>query len=321
MSTEFSPLPSVVAEQPSPVVLFIFNRPELTSRLIEAIRNANISILFVVADGPRQNNERDEELCLQSRALIDDENWKFKVVKQYRTDNLGCGVSISTGLDWVFSQVEHCIILEDDCIPTPTFFPFCSELLERYRFDDRVMIISGDNYLMHQYAMETSYSFSIYAQIHGWATWRRTWEKYDFHMKDWPTVRSTAWLKNLLGNRRYAQSWIDNFDLAYRESNTNSKCAYWDFQLMYASWKNNAVNIIPSVNLISNIGYGESATMTFDRNHPLAELAVKEMLFPLRHPELIVRDHRVDDILKTTAFGYKPLHIKIYRKILKILGF
>jgi hypothetical protein len=320
MSTEFSSVTSPCVSQSSPVAIFIFNRPEHTSRLIEAIRNANISILFVVADGPRPNNKIDEELCSQSRALIDNENWKFKVVRQYRPENLGCGVSVSRGLDWVFSQVDQCIILEDDCIPTPTFFPYCTELLDRYRYDDGVMIISGDNYLMHQHIMDTSYTFSVYSLIHGWATWRRAWEKYDFYMKDWPALRSMAWLKNLLGNRRYAQSWIDNFDLAYRESNANQKCVFWDIQLMYACWKNNVVNIIPSVNLISNIGYGESATMTFDGDHPLAELETEEMMFPLRHPELISRDYRVDNILKITSFGYKPLYIKVCRKIRKILG-
>jgi hypothetical protein len=243
------------------------------------------------------------------------------VIKQYRKENLGCGVSVSRGLDWVFSQVDCCIILEDDCIPNPTFFRFCSELLERYRFDDRIMMISGDNYLKNQYAIDSSYTFSIYSLIHGWATWRRAWEKYDFYMKDWPTKRSMAWMKKLLGNRRYAQSWIDNFDLAYHESNTNHKCVFWDIQLMYACWNNNLINIIPSVNLISNVGYGELATMTFDRDHPLAELEAEEMLFPLRHPALIASDQRVDDVLKTTAFSYKPLFIKIYRKMLKMLGF
>jgi hypothetical protein len=321
MSTGLISPPKNVEEVFSPVALFIFNRPEITQKIVDVLQNLNLSALFVIADGPRLHKPEDEALCKKTREIVDAAPWACEVYRLYRDTNVGCGLSVSGGLDWVFSQVEHCIILEDDCLPNLTFFRFCTELLDRYRFDEGVMMISGDNYLLHQYPIQTSYTFSIYAHIHGWATWARAWGKYDFYMKDWPELRSITWLTKLLGNRRYAQSWMDNFDLAYYESNTNKNCNFWDFQLMFACWKNNVVNIIPSVNLISNIGYGEFATMTFDSEHPLAGLAFEEISFPLKHPDVVVRNYQVDEVLKVTAFGFKPLYIKIYRKILKILGF
>ena len=139
-------------------------------------------------------------------------------------------------------------------------------------------------------------------------------------MKDWPQLKSLSWLTQLLGNKRYAKSWLKNFDFAYHEANHNSKCTFWDYQWIYACWISNGLTIIPAVNLISNVGYGQAATHTLEDGHPLAALACEEISFPLRHPAVIVRDYKADDILQITAFGYKPLYLKIYRKILKTLG-
>jgi len=321
MPVELNPSPSIGAEGISPVALFIFNRPEITQQIVGILQRINIPTLFVVADGPRPGNLEDEVLCRQTRKIVDSISWDCKVHKLYREVNVGCGHSPAQGLDWVFSQVDRCIILEDDCIPHPSFFRYCSELLERYLADPRIMMISGDNYLLGRHPISNSYLFSINTQTHGWATWRRAWERYDFYMKDWPQLRSLSWLNQLLANKSYAKSWLKNFDFAYYEANHNPNCTFWDYQWIYACWKYNGLTIIPSVNLISNIGYGQSATHTLEDEHPLAALACDEMPFPLKHPEIIARDFEADDILKTTAFGYKPLYIKIFRKILKTLGF
>lgn len=320
MSTDLISSPKIVEKVFSPVALFIFNRPAITRQIVDILQIVDISTLFVIADGPRSDNHEDEELCRRTREIVDSASWDCTVHRLYRDVNVGCGHSPAQGLDWVFSQVDRCIILEDDCIPHPSFFKYCSELLELYYTDPRIMMISGDNYLLGRHSISDSYLFSVNTQTHGWATWRRAWKKYDFYMKDWPQLRSLSWLAQLLGNRRYAKSWLKNFDFAFHEANHNSKCTFWDYQWIYACWKSNGLTIIPAVNLISNVGYGQAATHTLEDDHPLAALAYEEISFPLRHPTAIIRDYKADDILKTTAFGYKPLYLKIYKKILKTLG-
>lgn len=319
MSSDLNSFSKIFEGGLPPVVLFIFNRPEITRQIVDTLQNVNLSHLFVVADGPRSNNHEDEALCKQVREIVDSASWNCSVHRLYRDVNLGCGRSPAMGLDWVFSQVDRCIILEDDCIPHPSFFKFCSELLERYLSDHRIMMISGDNYLLGKHSISDSYFFSAYTQTHGWATWRRAWDRYDFYMKDWPQKRSLSWLTQLLGNKRYAKSWLINFDFAFHEANYNPKCTFWDYQWIYACWKHNGLTIIPSVNLISNMGYGQAATHTLEDDHPLAALACEEIAFPLRHPSAIARDYEADNILKTTAFGFKPIYIKIYKKILKVM--
>lgn len=306
----------------SPVAIFIFNRPDATKKLVEAIQHLKIPLLFVVADGPRLDRTDDELFCAKAREIIDAVKWGCEVRRLYRPENLGCGLSPAQGLDWIFSQVDRCIILEDDCIPNPTFFQYCNELLEIYAADNRIMMISGNNYLLNKHCAAESYLFSIHTQTHGWATWRRAWAKYDFHMRDWPKVRSLAWLNHFLGDRGYAKFWQKNFDRAYYESNSNLQCSFWDYQWIYACWKNNGLNIIPSVNLISNIGFGETATHTFQSDSPLANLASHSIQFPLLHPPAIVRDYVADEVLGSTSFGYESMFFRFTKKLtLKIKAF
>ena len=125
----------------TPVAIFIFNRPNCTEQLVHALSVVKPAHLFVIADGPR--NANDIELCKQTRAIIDQIDWPCSIVKRYATSNIGCRESIPNGLNWVFEQVDACIILEDDCIPQPSFFPFCQELLSRYKHDERVMTVGG----------------------------------------------------------------------------------------------------------------------------------------------------------------------------------
>src|SRR6185436_19386626 len=181
-----------VAKQPCsvPVALIIFNRPDLTARVFEAIRQAQPRQLFVIADGPR--NPDDERLCNEARQVVAHVDWKCDVRTDFSQTNLGCGRRPASGIDWVFSQVAEAIILEDDCIPAPSFFHFCERLLEHYRNDTRVMHISGNNYLpadkrsSEREAQSRSYYFSKYTFSCGWATWRRAWKHYDSALASWP---------------------------------------------------------------------------------------------------------------------------------------
>jgi len=303
----------------TPVALIIFNRAETTRKVLDVLRKAQVKELFVIADGPRSDKITDLKHCSEARAVIDEIDWPCKVNLKYQDENLGCGHNPARGIDWVFTQVDECIILEDDCIPDLSFFPFCQEMLARYKEDSRIMMVSGNNHLLDKINISTSYIFSINTQTHGWATWKRSWEKYDFYMADWPTVRSLKWLNNLLGNKRYAKGWLKTFDTSYDEANNNPKCSVWDFQWTYICWKNHALNIIPCVNLVTNAGYGENGTHQTPIDHPLANLPLRTMSFPLKHPVVMIPDYNADLVLRTTVYGYKPLYKKIFSKLIKIL--
>src|SRR4030095_1100293 len=130
----------------TPVALLIFNRPETTARVLAEIRNARPAKLLIIGDGPRPGEPADAERCLAARAAAANIDWGCEVLKNYSDVNLGCGQRPASGLDWVFQNVDRAIIMEDDCLPHPTFFRFCDELLEHYRDDERVMTVSGNNF-------------------------------------------------------------------------------------------------------------------------------------------------------------------------------
>jgi hypothetical protein len=207
---------------------------------------------------------------------------------------MGCGHRPASGLRWAFDEVEEAIILEDDCVPHPTFFPFCEELLERYRDDERVMHISGNQFVARPKPPIFSYSVSRYCLSWGWATWRRAFRHYDPEIRLWPALSGTSWLPDVLGDERAAAHWKRVFDRAHVE---RDRAGYWDFQWIFACWAQQGVSLLPEANLISNIGFGEDATHTKRANDKRAHLPSVPMTFPLRHPPFLVRDPDQDRMI------------------------
>ena len=181
-----------------PVVLIVFNRPDLTEQVFAAVRQARPRQLLVVADGPRDTHPADVDLCAATRAAVAEVDWPCDVLRRYSERNLGCGPAVSGGIGWALDQVGEALILEDDCLPDHSLFAFCAELLDRYRSDDRVMQIAGHNWAAPSDGyLGYSYAFNAFSPIWGWATWRRAWEKYDFHMRTWPQFRESGMLRGL----------------------------------------------------------------------------------------------------------------------------
>lgn len=297
----------------TPVVFMIFNRPHTTQQVFNEIRKAKPATLLVIADGPRLSKEDDGEKCAAARNIVEQVDWECQVLKNYSDTNLGCKQRVASGLDWVFSMVEEAIILEDDCLPHPEFFRFCQELLAYYRDDKRIMTISGNNFQDGRRRTLDSYYFSRYAHVWGWATWRRTWECYHVDMKLWPEVRGGRWLFDILGSMRVDVKngqccfdaigsmkaiafWHKIFDYTYA-GNIDT----WDYQLLFASWLQNGLHILPNVNLVSNIGFGVDATHT-KTVRKCANMPVEEIGFPLHHPPFMIRDAAADDYTQTTHY-------------------
>jgi hypothetical protein len=294
----------------TPVAFIIFNRPDTTARVFEAIRQAKPPLLLVIADGARSSKPDEADKCAATRAIIDRVDWDCEVRTNYSDVNLGCGKRVSSGLDWVFQEVEEAIILEDDCLPHPTFFQFCEEMLEYYRDDTRVMAISGNNFQRGTKYGDDSYYFSRYNHVWGWASWRRAWEKYDFTMSQWPQIRDGNWLNSVLENRELCRYWTVEFEKTHR-----GDVDTWDYQWTFACWLQNSLTILPQVNLISNIGFNPDATHT-KKDVPWASQAIYSMDFPLTHPSFTLRNTVADSF--TASIMYES---NLFKKAMNKLKF
>ncbi|AFZ36681.1 methyltransferase FkbM [Stanieria cyanosphaera PCC 7437] len=298
----------------TPVVLLIFNRPNTTEKVFETIRQAKPPKLLVVADGARSDRPGEVEKCHAARKIIDRVDWDCQVLTNYSEVNLGCKVRVSSGLDWVFNQVEEAIILEDDCLPHPTFFRFCEELLDYYRDDRRIMVISGDNYQLGRKRTNYSYYFSRYNHCWGWASWRRAWQHYNLEMKLWPQIRDDNWLQSIIEEPHTAKYWQKIFQNVY-EDKINS----WAFRWTFACWLQSGLTVLPNVNLVSNIGFGSESTHTTKAKNIFANLAVEEMDFPLQHPPFVIRDAQADRF--TQKYNYTlPLTKRLINKTQKVFN-
>jgi hypothetical protein len=297
----------------TPVAFIIFNRPEATQKVFDEIAKARPPKLLVIGDGARQNRPNEAQRVAAVRAVIQRVNWPCEVLCNFSDTNLGCKLRVSSGLDWVFEQVPEAIILEDDCLPDPSFFRFCEELLEKYREDKLVGMISGDNFQFGRRYSEHSYYFSKYMHIWGWATWRDRWAgTYDVNMTDWPQVRSSDWITDLLGNAKEGAIWTSIFNNVY-----SGKIDTWDYQWTYANWLKNRSAILPAVNLISNIGFGADATHTQKTSH-LANLPIKSVSFPLAHPVHIKKNEMADEFTRQSWF-MRPAWLKIIDRLSTLL--
>lgn len=273
----------------TPVAFIIFNRSDTTERVFAEIAKAKPPTLLVIADGPRADHPEDNEKCSAARAIIDRVDWDCEVLKNYSDINLGCKHRISTGLDWVFDTVEKAIILEDDCLPHPTFFRFCEELLEKYRDDERIMHISGTNVLVNN-SKSNTYYFSNRTEIWGWATWRRAWKYYDVNISFWPTLKNTGYISNMFPGLN-GMIFEALYDDAY-----NNKIDTWDIQWTLCRLVN-GLGIFPMVNLISNVGYGKDGTHTKNKHDSRANAPTGEMFFPLEHPPCHIVNTEMDEKL------------------------
>jgi hypothetical protein len=296
----------------TPVAFLIFNRPETTRRVFAEIARAKPPVLLVVADGPRDGVGGEAEKCKAARAVIEGVDWDCEVLTNYADDNMGCKRRVSSGLNWVFETVEEAIVLEDDCLPHPSFFPFCEELLETYRADERVMMLSGDNFQFGRRRANDSYYFTRFVHIWGWATWRRAWRHYDLEMKFWPELRETRWLADILGHEEAANYWRQIFELVY-----TNRIDTWDYQWAFACWAQNGLSIVPEVNLVSNIGFGAAATHTRPDSlvNKLENLPTGEMPLPLKHPPYMMRHSEADQFTFQQAIAPEALRRGLYQRL------
>ena len=272
----------------TPVLFVIYRRPLVTRRVFEAIAAAAPRRLFLAADGPATLGDRDA--CDETRAVVSRIDWECEVSHDFSEKNLGLNRRMISAIDWVLGQSESAIVIEDDCLPHPDFFRFCSSMLERYRDDPGILHVSGECYRTQRAGVD-SYFFSKYPLAWGWATWRRAWSLFDAGMRAWPQFRMSPTAKALFDSEDERQYWTSTFDLLQKEQ-TAGRMGSWDYAWYYACMSH-GLSIHPAVNLVANIGSGPLASHT----HELGDLSNRptgSLDEPLRHPTAMVRDRQAD---------------------------
>jgi hypothetical protein len=242
----------------TPVTFFIYNRPEKTKRSFEAIRRARPVRLFIVADGPK--DDKDRLAVAETRSVVENIDWECEVIRLYSENNMGCALRVSSGITEVFSIVDRTIILEDDIIASDDFFVFQEQMLERYKDDNRVMMVTGWNSFV-EYPIE-GYAgfFSKSSAIWGWGSWRRAWSFYRFD-----PLENGEEDANML--RQRLESYMDDpfwvqYHLQCMDARVWSKLDTWDYQWALTVYAQHGVSVTPVRNLCLNIGFDEQATNT-----------------------------------------------------------
>lgn len=235
----------------APVLLITFNRPDTTKQVFDALRKAKPQKLYVFNDGPRHNDSGDVTARNEIKNILNIIDWECKLETNFPKSNLGCGRGVSGAIDWAFKNEDRLIILEDDCVPILSFWDYCNYCLEKYKDNERVMQIAGNNYTENNNFTDTDYFFSKFGHIWGWATWKRAWKYFDYNMTDWPSFRDSNKIISVANsNKIFIQYFTKIFNDYYQND-----IRPWGIRWMFAKMNNNGLTIVPRVNLVKNIGF------------------------------------------------------------------
>lgn len=277
----------------TPVLLIAFNRADTLMQVFAQVRKAQPPALYISVDGPREGNENDIQGISEVYKIKELVDWPCEVHTRFLNENLGCGYGPATAITWAFESCERLIVLEDDCVPSLSFFDFCDEMLEKYENDTRIGIVSGRSMLENsEFFNEQDYIFTHAAPTWGWATWKRCWLQYDIKMSDYPDFKKNGGCKNII--RPYIKAlsrnrWYDKVYISIEEEVKHS----WDSQWAYTRTKNGYLGIVPRVNLIENIGVNGTHLKEDDPN---LKFKAGELLFPLKHPRFVCLNYKYERI-------------------------
>lgn len=304
----------------APILFLVFNRPDTTEQVFEAIRAAKPTKLYVASDGARASKEGEQAIVDRVREIATNVDWNCEVKTLFRETNLGCKNAVNSGITWFFDQVEAGIILEDDTVPNLSFFPYCEELLVKFASDDRVGMISGNNHLPEYTLTDSSYLFSKFKWIWGWATWRRAWVKQDVELKLSRSPQARSIVRNMGYQPRSERLWMTNIHkLEVKSVNT------WDYQWFLAMGAQNQLSIIPRCNLVGNVGFGIGDATHCKGDAPVRYTATQSLDMPLEHPKYVLPDFEherlYEHLLVCDGRGYGRFIPEVIKSAIKNLLF
>lgn len=284
----------------TPLLLIAWRRPHTLRQVIDAIRPVAPTCLFVACDGPNPERPGEAEKVADTRQMIENEiDWPCQIERLYSDVNQGCSIGPIRAISWFFEQVEEGIILEDDCVPHPDFFPYCATLLQRYRHDTRVWCISGNNFQDGQWRGDGSYYFSRYNHGWGWASWRRCWQHFDAGLNQWPALRDSGLLKTVFEDPVEGEFWSRIWQQTHKKS---VPITWWDYQWAFTCLANGGLTALPNRNLVSNVGFGADATHTTGK---AINTSIDYGVDPDDQPSFLLRDSSADRYTFDEVFGGK----------------
>ena len=274
----------------TPILFLLFNLPDTTQKVFDQLKKIRPKYLYIAADGARSDRPDERQLCNKTRAIINQIDWNCQLKTLFRNVNFGCGSSISKAITWFFDNVSEGIILEDDCIPDLSFFHYCQSMLVKYRHDTRICHINGTSFVNIP-DRKTSYYFSRYFHVWGWATWKRAWDNYDFTMLSYPEFLQSHGIENLFTDKNIQAFWLNSFNQVYE-----NKLDTWDYQWAYTNFINNSLSIYPLTNLVTNIGFDNRATHTTNENDTNANRSTSQIT-KIVHPNFIIPEQFADNLI------------------------
>jgi hypothetical protein len=299
----------------TPIVFMVFNRPEHTETVFRRIAQVRPTRLLIVADGARADRLGEMEQCEKVRRIAAQVDWRCDVLTNFSEANMGCRNRIVSGLNWAFENVEEAIVLEDDILPDVSFFRFCDEMLARFRDDSRISMITGFNIVQDHLQTPWSYYYSRLTHIWGWATWRRSWARYDEHLSRWPEIRAAGLIAEFFARPDQRRFWTHIFDIMHAGTGPDT----WDYQWFYTNLIHSALAVTPRKNLIENIGFGEGATHTL-RAEDAPAVVAGTLQFPLLHPPALVALRAMDELDGKLSRSRLPrFHERATRKLQRTL--
>ncbi len=310
----------------NPVLLLSFNRLDTIKRILSKIALVQPHRIYLACDGARDYIDTQgvaESVLVQEvrKFLLSSIIWDCEIYTRFLDDNLGCKHGVSSAISWFFEHEEQGIILEDDCLPTVSFFRFCDELLERYKYESQIMIISGwsaldfapnksVDTLSLKARLHEDYFFSKYPHIWGWASWARAWKKYELESSDF-TKDFSHFTFNSQEERGY---WYKVFAKYYR-----GEIDTWDYPWTFSIWKSGGLCVYPKNNMIQNIGFNRDDAAHTHGDSKLCRLPSYELAFPLIHPKQINQNTILDSLNFDIVFKIPSFLRRAIRKLFKIL--
>lgn len=262
------------------VLFLIFNRPEHTAASLARIRQARPPRLYIHCDGPRADRPGEAEAVMATRRVAEQTDWPCEVFTLYRAENMGLRKGVKGAIDWFFQHEPYGIIIEDDCLPDASFFHFCSALLRKYEHDSRIMHIGGSNLAQrHTSGLPSSYFFTRFSMVWGWASWRRAWQHTDPDFKALDRFTSSGAIRGLVASLPAQAYMLDKFNTTRAGRNQS-----WAYSWFYSILQQGGLCLLPTVNLVQNTGIGDTTATHTTARDKKAELEASSVTFPLSVP-------------------------------------
>ena len=310
------------------VLLIFFTRPDTFEKVFEKVKEARPSKLFLACDGPREERKDDIKKIAECKKIAEDIDWECEIYRNYADDNMGCGMRPQTAITWAFQFTDSLIVLEDDCIPHKSFFRYMEEMLERYKDDERIGVLSGFNHFENWDCGDYSYFFTQNGPLAGaWATWKRVWDGYQFDVAGITEPLVSKLMSGNISIKRIRQAKIKLWKRTYSLVKQNQKISYWDVQFGFLKFYQSYLTVVPKFSIASNIGLGNGSTHAVNAKNTMPCIFFapdRNLKFPLKHTPYVICDNRYDNAIDVKWGFPNPIiknikrGIRLIRSILKI---